>query len=116
MKLHASAAGLLLCDKATGITRHDVVAMVRKRLGAQKVGNCGTLDPLATGLLLIVVGRATKIQDLLMSEDKEYVGTMKLGEITDSQDCDGQVLEERPAEGIDPCRAVGAFQTSRGDF
>jgi len=116
MKLHDSIDGLLLVDKASGITSHDVVALVRKRLGALKVGHCGTLDPLATGLLLIVVGRATKIQDLLMSEDKEYVGTMKLGEITDSQDCDGQVLEQRPVEGIDPCRVEGAFQKFHGDF
>jgi len=107
MKLHDPVDGLLLIDKASGITSHDVVALVRRRLGAQKVGHCGTLDPLATGLLLIVVGKATKIQDLLMSEDKEYVGTMKLGEITDSQDCDGQVIEQRSVEAIDPADGLG---------
>jgi tRNA pseudouridine55 synthase len=116
MRSHDSIDGLLLIDKAGGITSHDVVALVRKRLGAQKVGHCGTLDPLATGLLLIVVGRATKIQDLLMSEDKEYVGTMKLGEITDSQDCDGQMIEQRPVEGIEPYRVEAAFQKFHGDF
>src|SRR6267154_5878427 len=96
MKLHDPVDGLLLVDKASGITSHDVVALVRKRLGAQKVGHCGTLDPLATGLLLIVIGRATKIQDLLMAEDKEYVGTMTLGVTTDSQDADGKVTETKP--------------------
>ncbi len=116
MKLHDPVDGLLLVDKASGITSHDVVALVRRRLGAQKVGHCGTLDPLATGLLLIVVGKATKIQDLLMSEDKEYVGTMKLGEITDSQDCDGQVIEQRSVEAIDPGRVKAAFQKFHGDF
>src|SRR6202045_233359 len=116
MKLHDPVDGLLLADKASGITSHDVVALVRRRLGAQKVGHCGTLDPFATGLLLIVVGKATKIQDLLMSEDKENVGTMKLGEITDSQDCDGQVIEQRFVEAIDPCRVEAAFQKFHGDF
>ena len=83
--------GVLLVDKAQGMTSHDVVAITRRSLGTKKVGHCGTLDPLATGLLIIVIGRGTKIQDLLMSEDKEYVGTMKLGVTTDSQDADGQV-------------------------
>src|SRR3954447_3402406 len=85
--------GVLLIDKATGMTSHDVVAIVRRRLGIKKVGHCGTLDPLATGLLIVVIGRGTKIQDLLMAEDKEYVGTMQLGVTTDSQDADGEVLE-----------------------
>ena len=116
MKSHDSIDGLLLIDKASGITSHDVVAIVRRRLGAQKVGHCGTLDPLATGLLLVVVGKATKIQDLLMSEDKEYVGTMRLGEITDSQDRDGQLIERRPVEGIDPLGVEAAFQKFHGDF
>ena len=84
--------GVLLVDKARGMTSHDVVSIVRRSLGTKKVGHCGTLDPLATGLLLITIGRGTKIQDLLMSEDKEYVGTLRLGEVTDSQDADGQVI------------------------
>ena len=71
--------GVLLIDKATGMTSHDVVALVRRRLGIKKVGHCGTLDPLATGLLLIVIGRGTKISDLLMSEDKEYAGCHDAG-------------------------------------
>ena len=83
--------GVLLVDKAQGMTSHDVVAIARRALATKKVGHCGTLDPLATGLLLITIGRGTKIQDLLMSEDKEYVGTIRLGEVTDSQDADGQV-------------------------
>ena len=88
--------GVLLVDKAGGMTSHDVVAIVRRALGFKKVGHCGTLDPLATGLLIIVLGRGTKIQDLLMAEDKEYVGTMTLGATTDSQDADGVVVESKP--------------------
>ena len=88
--------GVLPIDKASGMTSHDVVAIARRALGTKKIGHCGTLDPLATGLLLLTIGRGTKIQDLLMSEDKEYIGTMKQGEITDSQDADGEVIETRP--------------------
>ena len=95
MKSPSPYDGVLLIDKASGMTSHDVVAIVRNRLATQKVGHCGTLDPFATGLLLIVVGRGTKIQDLLMSEDKEYVGTMKLGEVTNTQDRDGEIIETR---------------------
>ena len=73
------ADGVLLIDKPTGCTSHDVVDFVRRRFHFKKVGHCGTLDPLATGLLMLVIGKATKIQDLLMAEDKEYAGTMKLG-------------------------------------
>src|SRR6266436_8518538 len=93
MKSPSPYDGVLLIDKAAGMTSHDVVAIVRNRLETQKVGHCGTLDPFATGLLLIVVGRGTKIQDLLMSEDKEYVGTMKLGEVTNTQDRDGEIIK-----------------------
>ena len=94
------ADGVLLIDKPTGCTSHDVVDFVRRRFHFKKVGHCGTLDPLATGLLMLVIGKATKIQDLLMAEDKEYAGTMKLGVSTDSQDSDGKVLEERPVPAL----------------
>jgi tRNA pseudouridine55 synthase len=111
-----SLDGVLLVDKAKGMTSHDVVALVRRRLGIKKVGHCGTLDPLATGLLIIVIGRGTKIQDLLMAEDKEYEGTMKLGETTDSQDADGQILETRPVPDLPPEQITAAFEKFRGDF
>jgi len=98
------------------MTSHDVVAIVRSRLETQKVGHCGTLDPLATGLLLIVVGRGTKIQDLLMSEDKEYVGTMKLGEVTDTQDRDGVIIETHQVGALDQAAIYAAFAKFHGDF
>jgi tRNA pseudouridine55 synthase len=98
------------------MTSHDVVAMVRRRLGIKKVGHCGTLDPLATGLLLIVIGRGTKIQDLLMSEDKEYVGTMQFGVLTASQDADGEVVETRPVPEFSREQIEAAFAKFKGDF
>jgi tRNA pseudouridine55 synthase len=108
--------GVLLVDKAAGMTSHDVVAITRRQLDTKKVGHCGTLDPLATGLLIIVIGRGTKIQDLLMAEDKEYVGSMKLGEMTDSQDADGQVIETRPVPEFTREQIDAAFAKFRGDF
>ncbi|MBV8100258.1 MAG: tRNA pseudouridine(55) synthase TruB [Verrucomicrobia bacterium] len=116
MKSLSTLDGLLLVDKEAQMTSHDVVATVRQRLGVQKVGHCGTLDPFATGLLLIVIGRGTKIQDLLMSEDKEYVGTLTLGVITDSQDRDGDVVETRPVQEIDQGKIELAFKKFHGDF
>jgi tRNA pseudouridine55 synthase len=116
MKLPSPYDGVLLIDKGPGMTSHDVVAIVRNRLETQKVGHCGTLDPFATGLLLVVVGRGTKIQDLLMSEDKEYVGTMKLGEVTDTQDRDGEILESHEVGVIDRAAISAAFAKFHGDF
>ena len=98
------------------MTSHDVVAIVRNRLETQKVGHCGTLDPFATGLLLIVVGRGTKIQDLLMSEDKEYVGTIKLGEVTDTQDRDGVIIESHDVGPLPRSAIDAAFAKFHGDF
>jgi tRNA pseudouridine55 synthase len=116
MKSAESIDGVLCVDKAPGMTSHDVVGIVRRALGTKKVGHCGTLDPLATGLLLITVGRGTKIQDLLMSEDKEYLGTMKLGETTDSQDSDGEVVETRPVPELSTEQIDAAFAKYHGDF
>lgn len=108
--------GVLLVDKSQDMTSHDVVAITRRALNTKKVGHCGTLDPLATGLLIITIGRGTKIQDLLMSEDKEYVGTLKLGEVTDSQDADGEVTETRPVPDLTQEQIEAAFDKFKGDF
>lgn len=98
------------------MTSHDVVAITRRALNTKKVGHCGTLDPLATGLLLITIGRGTKIQDLLMSEDKEYVGTLELGKTTDSQDADGEVTSTAPVPDLDREQIDAAFAKFHGDF
>ena len=116
MSLTATPDGVLLVDKAAGMTSHDVVALVRRQLQIKKVGHCGTLDPIATGLLLLTLGRGTKIQDLLMSEDKEYTGTLTLGATTDTQDRAGKVLEERAVPPLDEQVVRGAFEKFRGDF
>ena len=107
--------GVLLVDKAEGMTSHDVVALVRRKLQVRKVGHCGTLDPIATGLLLITVGRGTKVQDLLMSEDKEYAGTFVLGVTTDTQDREGEVIQQRPVPVLDETQIRAAFEKFRGD-
>ncbi|HEY4270843.1 MAG TPA: tRNA pseudouridine(55) synthase TruB [Candidatus Udaeobacter sp.] len=112
----ASLDGVLLVDKAEGMTSHDVVALARRQLGTKKIGHCGTLDPIATGLLLLTIGRGTKVQDLLMSEDKEYVGTFVLGVTTDTQDREGAVIQERPVPALDEIRIRAAFEKFRGDF
>ena len=116
MSLTATPDGVLLVDKAAGMTSHDVVALVRRRLQIKKVGHCGTLDPIATGLLLLTLGRGTKIQDLLMSEDKEYAGTLTLGATTDTQDRAGQVIEERPVPELTDESVRAVFEKFRGDF
>ncbi len=108
--------GVLLVDKAEGMTSHDVVAVVRRQLGTKKVGHCGTLDPIATGLLILTIGRGTKIQDLLMSEDKEYAGTFVLGIATDTQDREGKVMQERAVPELSEDQIRAAFEKFRGDF
>jgi tRNA pseudouridine55 synthase len=114
--LTATPDGVLLVDKAEGMTSHDVVALVRRRLEIKKVGHCGTLDPIATGLLLLTLGRGTKIQDLLMSEDKEYVGTLTLGVSTTTQDREGEIVEQRPVPELTADQIRAAFEKYRGDF
>jgi tRNA pseudouridine55 synthase len=114
--LTATLDGVLLVDKAEGMTSHDVVAIVRRKLEIKKVGHCGTLDPIATGLLLITIGRGTKVQDLLMSEDKEYVGTLTLGISTSTQDRQGEIVEQRPVPELSETEIRAAFEKFRGDF
>lgn len=108
--------GVLLVDKGQDMTSHDVVAVARKSLNERKIGHCGTLDPMATGLLILVVGRATKIQDLLMAEEKEYEGIIRLGSTTSTQDRQGEVLEEKPVPELTREQIVAAFDHFKGDF
>lgn len=100
--------GVLLVDKPQGITSHDVVDKVRRLYQMRRVGHAGTLDPMATGLLIILVGKATKASDQLMAQEKEYLGEATLGAVTDSQDADGQVIETTPVPelSVDDIRAA----------
>lgn len=109
-------SGVLLVDKEQEMTSHDAVAIARRSLGIKKIGHCGTLDPMATGLLMLVVGKATKIQDLLMSEDKEYVGTLTLGATTNTQDAKGEILEEKPFDEVTEEQIRAAFGKYEGNF
>jgi len=108
--------GVLLVDKGSAMTSHDVVAVARRTLDMKKIGHCGTLDPMATGLLILVLGRGTKIQDLLMSEEKEYVGTIRLGETTSTQDKDGEVIETREVPELTRERIEEVFARYTGEF
>jgi tRNA pseudouridine55 synthase len=88
--------GALLIDKPAGPTSHDVVDSIRRSFRIEKVGHCGTLDPNATGLLIIVLGKATKLSEKLMSDDKVYEGTIKFGETTESYDAAGELVASLP--------------------
>jgi len=116
MSLLQTIDGVLLVDKAEGMTSHDVVALVRRQLGIKKVGHCGTLDPIASGLLILTLGRGTKIQDLLMAEDKEYAGTFVLGITTSTQDRQGEIIERREVPALNEEQIQAAFDKFRGDF
>jgi tRNA pseudouridine55 synthase len=88
--------GAVLIDKPAGPTSHDVVDAIRRAFRLEKAGHCGTLDPNATGLLILVLGKATKLSEKLMSDDKVYEGTIKFGETTDSYDADGELTASLP--------------------
>ncbi len=105
--------GVLVLDKPVGPTSHDVVGRVRRALGQSRVGHTGTLDPAATGVLVVCLGRATKLVRFLQAGRKTYAATMLLGVETDSQDADGQVVAEIDASGVDErslCEALTGFQ------
>ncbi len=87
--------GILIVDKQKGMTSFDVVREVRKKYNTKKVGHIGTLDPLATGVLTVLIGKATKLSDFLMEHEKEYISTLKLGKSTDTGDSEGNILEEK---------------------
>jgi tRNA pseudouridine55 synthase len=104
--------GAVLVDKPTGPTSHDVVDAIRRQFGIKKVGHCGSLDPAATGLLIIVLGRGTKLSERLMCDDKVYEGTIKLGESTNSYDADGELVASLPVPPLslnDLNQAAAAF-------
>ncbi|HXE41589.1 MAG TPA: tRNA pseudouridine(55) synthase TruB [Candidatus Baltobacteraceae bacterium] len=96
MQEFSALDGAILIDKPAGPTSHDVVDAIRRKFQIKKVGHCGTLDPNATGLLIIVLGRGTKLSEKLMGDDKVYEGTIKFGEATNSYDADGEILETKP--------------------
>src|ERR1700678_526093 len=104
--------GAILIDKPAGPTSHDVVDAIRRRFQIKKVGHCGTLDPNATGLLIIVLGRGTKLSEKLMGDDKVYEGTIKFGVATSSYDVDGETLDIKSV----PPLTVDQLNTLAGEF
>src|SRR5688572_13908233 len=112
MDLKKSADGVVLVDKITGITSHDVVERFRRRAKIKKVGHTGTLDPMATGLLVLCVGKATRLQAYLMGMEKTYEGTIQFGWATDTYDATGTAageMNETSIEGIDLAPHVAKF-------
>lgn len=107
--------GILLIDKPTGMTSHDVVDQVRRKLRMKRIGHAGTLDPMATGLLIILVGKATKLSQYLTSLDKTYSGTITLGVTTNTQDADGEVTTTKPVPSLTKEQATEALQGFVGD-
>lgn len=107
--------GFLLVDKPSGPTSHDVVDAVRRHFGFRKVGHGGTLDPMATGLLVLLLGRGTKAASFVISSDKEYVGVMRLGMTTDTDDADGRELERRNYSHVTREGLEAAMRALTGD-
>ena len=106
--------GLLLVDKPKGITSHDAIDRVRRALGTRKVGHAGTLDPMATGLLLIGVGRATRLLRFLGDLPKTYEGTARLGEETDTLDAEGEIVRTHAVEATS-AQIEAAFAAKVGE-
>ena len=109
-------SGVLLINKPRDWTSHDVVAFVRSRFNVPKCGHCGTLDPAATGLLVVVLGKFTKLSQKFSGEDKTYEGTILLGTETDSQDMDGSVIRQSDWSGVTEPQLRAAFASFVGDI
>jgi tRNA pseudouridine55 synthase len=107
--------GVLLVDKPTDHTSHDVIARLRGKLKMKRIGHAGTLDPMATGLLVVLVGKATRVSQYLISLDKEYTGTISLGKVTTTQDAEGEMLETRPVPAFTEAQVQSAVKSFIGD-
>ena len=109
-------SGLVICDKPTGWTSHQVVGRVRRLLGTRKVGHAGTLDPMATGVLVVGVNRATRLLGLLALDDKAYAATIRLGLSTITDDAEGEVTATPGAAGVVAAALAGAMAELTGDI
>ncbi len=112
----SAASGILVVDKPQGWTSHQVVGRVRRLMGTRKVGHAGTLDPMATGVLIIGVNRATRLLGHLALHDKSYLATIRFGESTTTDDADGELLDARPAADLVAERIESAMAAFRGDI
>jgi tRNA pseudouridine55 synthase len=107
-------AGVLLVDKPSGMTSHDVVARARRVLGTRKIGHAGTLDPLATGLLVLGVDAATRLLTFVVGLDKTYEATIRLGVATTTDDADGDVVATTDASALTPADIEARIEALRG--
>ncbi len=108
--------GIIVVDKPSGMTSHDVVLFVRRRFRVKKVGHAGTLDPQATGVLVLMLGRATSLSNSLISDNKEYEGILRLGIRTDTSDGEGRVISKRDFSGLRDEVIKSAFDSFRGEI
>ncbi|WP_106848097.1 tRNA pseudouridine(55) synthase TruB [Blastococcus sp. Marseille-P5729] len=108
------SSGLIIVDKPAGITSHDVVARMRKIVGTRKIGHAGTLDPMATGILVLGVEKATKLLGYVMGHDKTYAATVRLGERTTTDDREGETVDRTDASGLTEQQIRDAFATQVG--
>ena len=108
--------GLVIVDKPAGITSHDVVGRCRRLFGTRKVGHAGTLDPMATGVLVVGIERATKILGLLTATDKSYAATVRLGQTTSTEDAEGEVVQTVSAEDVSDADVERAVAGLRGEI
>lgn len=106
---HAVASGLVVVDKPAGMTSHDVVSRIRRLAGTRKVGHAGTLDPMATGVLVIGIERATRLLGHLMLTEKAYDATIRLGQSTTTDDAEGELVSQHATEGLDPAAVRAAL-------
>jgi len=111
-----SESGLVVVDKAGGMTSHDVVSRVRRLAGTRKVGHAGTLDPMATGVLVLGVNRATRLLGHLMLTEKAYDATIRLGVATTTDDAEGEVVSTTRADGLDRAAVEAALRAFVGDI
>ncbi|CPR12515.1 tRNA pseudouridine synthase B [Mycobacterium bohemicum DSM 44277] len=111
-----TGAGIVVVDKPAGMTSHDVVARCRRLFSTRRVGHAGTLDPMATGVLVVGVGRATKILGLLSGASKSYAATIRLGQTTTTEDAEGELLQSVSAEQVTAGDIAAAMAALRGDI
>ena len=109
-------SGILLVDKPQDWTSQDAVSCIKHRFHLKKAGHCGTLDPMATGLLVLLFGKCTKLQDSLMAKDKVYRASMRLGIETDTEDATGNVVAEHSIKGIDEEAVSKSAQSLVGEL
>ena len=111
-----AASGLVIVDKPAGPTSHDVVARIRRLAGTRRVGHAGTLDPMATGVLVVGVEKATRLLGHLALTEKDYAATIRLGQATDSGDADGEIISVVPVAGLSAAALTAALAALTGEI